>query len=121
MKKTKIYSELELKDKAKAAFERFRNADSLFATTDGNLFLSRNRAELHAGAKGRVITIDRPLPEPEAPKTPKMNAKEAIAQIADASLEALAAFADDERKTVQEAYQNRLEELGITDNKEEDE
>lgn len=121
MKKTKTYLEVELKDKAKAAFDRFKNADSLFATTDGNLFLSQNRAELHAGKQGRVITIDRPLPEPETPEAPKMNAKEAIAQIADASLEALAAFADDERKTVQEAYKNRLEELGINANEEEDE
>ncbi|QAA81408.1 hypothetical protein EI546_06545 [Aequorivita sp. H23M31] len=115
MNTKKTYSEAELTTQAEGVFERFPDATTVFATTDGNVFLDRNRAELHAG-KGRVIAIDRTLPEPEAPEAPKMNAKDSIALIQEATLEDLSAFANDERKTVQEAYQNRLAELGINNN-----
>lgn len=115
----KTYSEAELKQKAEPVFDRFTKAESVFATTDGNVFLDRNRAELHAG-KGRVIELFRPIPTPEAPEEPKMTAKDAIASIETASLEDLAAFADDQRKTVQDAYQKRLEALGINTNDEEE-
>lgn len=108
----RTYSETELQKEAEACFKRFPAADSVFATTDGNVFLDRNRAELHAG-KGKVVQFDRALPEPEAPAAPTITAKDAIAQIAVATLEDLAAFADDNRKTVQDAYQKRLIELGI--------
>lgn len=118
MNTKKTYSEAELKQKAEPVFDRFTNAESVFATTDGNVFLDRNRAELHAG-KGRVIQFDRPVPAPEAPEEPKMTAKDAIALIETAALEDLAAFADDQRKTVQEAYQKRLEALGINNDEEE--
>lgn len=118
MKTKKTYSETELKAKTVAIFERFTTAESVFATTDGNIFLDKNRAELHAG-KGRVIQFDRPVPAPEAKEEPKMTAKDAIALIETAALEDLAAFADDQRKTVQEAYQKRLEALGINNDEEE--
>lgn len=119
MNTNKTKSETELQKDAEAVLARFSNAPSVFATTDGNVFLDKNRAELHAG-KGRVIQFDRPLPQPEAPEEPKMKAKDAIALIEGASLEDLAAFADDERKTVQEAYLKRLEVLGINPNDEEE-
>lgn len=117
MNTKKTYSEAELKQKAEPVFDRFTNAESVFATTDGNVFLDRNRAELHAG-KGRVIQFDRPVPTPEAPEEPKMTAKDAIALIETAALEDLADFANDQRKTVQEAYQKRLAILGINQEKE---
>ena len=56
MKKT--YSKAELEKKAKDVFKEYSNANSLFATTDGQFFLDQNRANLHAGAKGNVIEIE---------------------------------------------------------------
>ena len=112
MSTKKTYTEAELQKAAEGALKSYPHADRVFATTDGNVFLDRNRAELHAG-KGRVVQINRPLPQPEAPEEPAINAKEAIKQIGTATLEELAAFADDTRKTVREAYQKRLVELGI--------
>lgn len=119
MSTKKTYSEAELKEKAETALERFSNARSVFATTDGNVFLDRNRAELHAG-KGRVIEVERSLPKIEAPAEQKITAKDAIALIADATLEDLSVFADDQRKSVREAYLKRLGELGINPFEEEE-
>lgn len=118
MNTKKTYSYAELKQKAEPVFERFTNAESVYATTDGNVFLDRNRAELHA-KKGRVVELFRPISAPEAPEELKMTAKDAIALIETAALEDLAAFADDQRKTVQEAYQKRLQALGINNDEEE--
>lgn len=119
MNTKKTYSEAALQKKAETTLENYPNAEAVFATTDGNIFLDRNRAELHAG-KGRVVEIKRPLPQPEAAAEPKVTAKDAIALIEEASLEDLAAFADDTRKTVQEAVAKRLEALGINHNEEEE-
>jgi lipopolysaccharide export system protein LptA len=44
----------ELKAAAKAALKNYPNAKKVFATLDGNVFLDKNRAELHAG-KSTVI------------------------------------------------------------------
>lgn len=118
MKTKKIFSKEELEARAADVFNRFPKENKAFATTDGNVFISLNRAELHAG-KGKVLTFERPY-EPEAPvKEPaRISAKDAIAAIAESDLEGLASFADDDRKTVKEAYEKRLEELGINLEKE---
>ncbi|WP_166964611.1 hypothetical protein [Yeosuana marina] len=55
MKKT--YSKAELEKKAQDVFKDYPKADKVFATTDGQFFLDENRANLHAGAKGKVIEI----------------------------------------------------------------
>lgn len=60
MKKT--YSESELKEKAAKIFEQYPLAAEAHATSDGNVFLLKNRAQLHAGRKGNVITFKRPEP-----------------------------------------------------------
>lgn len=55
MKKT--YSKADLEKKAQGVFKDYPKADKVFATTDGQFFLDENRANLHAGAKGKVIEI----------------------------------------------------------------
>lgn len=115
----------ELQAKADRVFAEFPKAEKVYATTDGNVFLEENRANLHA-KKGKVIPFDRPLsPEPlkEDNKDVKYTAVQAIELIKEADLVGLAQFANDTRKTVVEAYQARLEELGVSnqDNPKEDE
>ena len=55
MKKT--YSKAELEKKAKDVFKEYPSAKSLFATTDGQFFLDKNRANLHAGAKEMSLKL----------------------------------------------------------------
>lgn len=114
MKKT--YSESELKEnQVKAAFKQYPDAKKVFATLDGNVFLNENRANLHAGAKGTVLTFDSTVKvdKKEKQETPKaLSATETIAAIdACETLEALKAFEGDERKTVIEAYNKKSEAL----------
>lgn len=113
--KKKTYSKEELEAKVSKMFNEYPKAPALYATTDGNVFLMENHARLHAG-EGRVISFERPLKEEEVidnPEEETITAKEAIKQIKTASLEDLSAFVNDDRKTVQRAYAERLEELGL--------
>lgn len=113
MKSKNTYSEAELKEKAQPVLDAHKQTNEVYATTDGNVFLLKNRAELHAG-EGRVICISRPLQKAEssAPKN-EMTAKETIKHIEEAEdFESIARFADDDGKTVQAAYTAKLEELG---------
>lgn len=110
-----MYTEEQLKEKATELFEQFPTATELYATTDGNIFTMQNRARLHAGVKGRVLTIARPLnAEPAAEEAKGLNAADTIKAIAVATLEALEAFANDERATVKKAYEKRKKELEAT-------
>ena len=121
MKKT--YSKAELEKKAKDVFKEYPSAKSLFATTDGQFFLDKNRANLHAGAKGNVIEI-----ENEFEAHSKSNSKDSDSikpKSADTLIEEaktiesidLVELAKEveakgkNRKTVIEAYDTRMEEL----------
>lgn len=108
MKKT--YSESELKEnQVKAAFKQYPDAKKVFATTDGNVFLNENRANLHAGAKGTVFTFEKAAKQDT---NKQLNATDTISAIdACETLEALKAFEGDERKTVIEAYNKKREAL----------
>lgn len=113
MKNKKVYSEKELEQKALAAFAQYPNAKQVYATSDGNVFLEKNRASLHAG-KGSIVTFDRPIKEEEekdnAPKT--LKAEEVIKAIKEAqNLEALDAFRSDERATVKKALEAKEKEF----------
>lgn len=111
MKKEKTYNEDELQAKAKKVFKEFTKAKVVFATTDGNVFLSRNFAELHAGPKGRVLEIERNIEPEKTAFVNELNVNDTNALIAKATLEELAKYAADERITVQRAYKARLEKL----------
>ena len=56
MKKT--YSKAELVTKSKLVFKDYPAAEKLHATLDGQFFLDKNRAALHAGKTGSVIDIE---------------------------------------------------------------
>lgn len=106
MKKT--YSESELKGFADKVFEQYPTENEAFATSDGNVFLVKNRAELHAGPKGNIYPFKREV------KTEGvvLKANDAIAAIAKCeTLEGLEVFKSDERKSVKEAFAKKSEEL----------
>ena len=106
MKKT--YSESELKGLAEKVFEQYPTENEVFATSDGNVFLLKNRAELHAGPKGNVYPFKREVKT----EAVELKANDAIATIAKCeTLEDLEAFKLDERKSVKAAYVKKSEEL----------
>lgn len=54
----KTKSKKNLKERAQEVFKQYDNAEKVFATSDGNVFLDKNRAQLHAG-KGSITTFVR--------------------------------------------------------------
>lgn len=120
MKKT--FSKSELKEKAQKVFEQYPTAEQVFATADGNIFLMKNRAELHS--KDKIITFDRALnsEDQKAPNTDskkndssapeRISATDAIKAIeASKSIIELTPFSKDKRATVKAAYEKKVEEL----------
>lgn len=106
--------EAKIKENVAKAFKNFPETDTVYATSDGQVFLNKNRAELHATPKGRVQTFTRGVSEQEKSAETNVvpNAKttvEAIKQVA--TLEELKAFENDSRKTVIEALEKRKAEL----------
>lgn len=106
--------EAKIKENVAKAFENFPETDTVYATSDGQVFLNKNRAELHATPKGKVQTFTRGVSEQE--KSTKTNVVpnvkttvEAIKQVT--TLEELKAFESDSRKTVVEALEKRTAEL----------
>ena len=56
----KQYSKTQLKEKAKDIFKSCPDAETLYATSDGQFFLEQNRADLHADEnKLQVIEIEK--------------------------------------------------------------
>lgn len=119
----KVYSEDQLKEKAAVVFAEYPNANTVYATFDGNVFLAENRAKLHAGAN-KVLTVHRPFDaaaepatEGEATKEHAMNAADTIKAIAACQTpEELEQYAGDERKTVNAAYELRKKVLELKAN-----
>jgi|SRR5690606_16402218 len=112
MKKT--FSVKELKDRAQKVLEQYPLVKQVFATADGNVFLMRNRAELHS--KGKIYTFDR-AKESSADTSsnePQVltKAKDIIQFISTAkNLEAIKPYAEDKRTTVKEAFEAKAKEL----------
>jgi len=121
MKKT--FSQKELKEKADKVFEQYPNATQAFATVDGNVFLMKNRAELHS--KDKIYTFDRPVKDDSKAKNTDGNsgkktgtddkltkAEDIIAFIEKAEkLDDIKPYAEDKRKTVIAAYVAKSETL----------
>ncbi|MDQ8012038.1 MAG: hypothetical protein REI96_06300 [Flavobacterium nitrogenifigens] len=113
----KTFSEDELKDLANKIFAQYPDANQVFATVDGNIFLERNRADIHAGAKGRVLVIDRPIAEvsddsKKDKNSTKLSAEDSIKAIALVeTIEALEPFRADKRATVIKAVEDKIAEL----------
>ncbi|MFY0714124.1 hypothetical protein J1D01_10635 [Seonamhaeicola sp. NFXS20] len=116
MKKT--YSKAELEKKAQAVFKNYPKAKKVFATTDGQFFLDQNRANLHAGAKGKVIEINDVIEEETEDTSIKPKSAEALINEAKSieTIEAVEAAKEVEtkgknRSTVIAAYDARIDEL----------
>lgn len=116
MKKT--YSKAELEKKAQDHFKEYPKADKLFATTDGQFFLDENRANLHAGAKGKVIEIENEGVSEDKSDTKKPQSADALIEASKSieTIEAVEAAIVTEtegknRTTVLAAYDARIEEL----------
>lgn len=109
MKKT--YSESELKELAQEVLKQYPAANTVHATVDGNIFLEKNRAEIHAGKKGRVFPFDRPIVK-EAAKELVSKVEDVIKAIAEVTtVEELEAFKADTRKTVIKAVEEKTAAL----------
>lgn len=108
----KQLSKEEIEKKVAETFKGFPHTKKLYATLDGNVFIEENRAKLHATIKGTVLEFDRPIEASEENEPIKMSAQEVIKLILEAqTLEDLAKYATDERKTVKAAFEKRSEEL----------
>lgn len=108
MKQT--YSESELKEQAGEVFKQYPAVNTLYATVDGNVFIEKNRADIHAGAKGRVLPFDRPvIKEAVAPSTKAEDVIKAISEVT--TTEELEVFKADTRKTVIKAVEDKTAEL----------
>lgn len=110
----KTYSKEELQELANETFAQYPNANKVFATVDGNVFLERNRANIHATPKGQVLEFDRPIVSEETKEknTPKLSADDSIKQIGEITeIEALEPFKADTRKTVVKAVEDKIAEL----------
>lgn len=113
----KTYSKKELEKLAQKVFEQYPTSNQVFATVDGNIFLHKNRAELHS--KDTIYTFDRPgkavEPTDDTDSTgsdTKVDYREAIKAIKEAeTLEAIKPFAEDDRKSVKAAYDAKKKEL----------
>lgn len=124
----KSYTKAELATKAKAVFKNNTKAKAVFATTDGNIFLSQNRADLHAGADGKVFEIENEnAPEkPKAEKSTQKGNKVSPAKAAKALVIKIGTLATVEEvkavterataKTVKAAAKARIEELNAASN-----
>lgn len=105
-----------LKQRAQDYLER-NEASEVHATKDEFLFLTKADAKAHAkGLKEKKITTFKTeLPskaEDDEVNLTDLNAKDSIDFIKEAtSLEEIEPFAEDTRKTVQEAYAEKVEEL----------
>ncbi|WP_417366888.1 hypothetical protein [Flavobacterium beibuense] len=108
----KTYSTSELKEKANEVFAQYPTVNEVYATPDGNVFIQKNRAELHAKQKDiRVKPFERELKgDSKATKTETVQAVERpnvtdTQKLIDAvtTLEGLDEYRQDDRKTVQKA------------------
>lgn len=121
----KVYKKSELEALAKETFKQYPDAKKVYATVDGNVFLSENRANLNAGKKGTVFTFENAISQEEKQaenddkKASDVQPK-AVEQIADinlaTTLEDLEVFKSDERATVVKALEAKTAELKANSN-----
>lgn len=107
-----------IKNKVDETFKMFPDVDVLYATSDGNVFINKNYAELHANNnKGMNIeTFVRPK-EKEVVNIKPKSAEQLIKEITEVtSLEDLQNYVPGEtRKTVLKAIEDRTNQLIASD------
>ncbi len=115
----KLLSKSELEKKAESFFKTYTDADKAFITNDGNAFLSKNRADLHAASKKelKVIEFSNENTGSEADDDKPSSAAEIIEFAKTADLEASESYleaenkSDKPRSTVIKALEARIEQL----------
>ncbi len=100
-------------------FKNYPTLQVYFKTADGQSFFQESDARNHAKSleSKKVEKVERPFEaiEDKEVKEYAINAKDSIALIKEATaVTALEAFADDERKSVKEAYEKKLAELNAS-------
>lgn len=103
-------------------FKNYPTLQVYFKTADGQAFFQESDARNHAKSleSKKVEKVERPFEaieekEVKEVKEYAINAKDSIALIKEATaVEDLANFADDERKSVKEAYEKKLAELNAS-------
>ena len=103
-------------------FKNYPTLQVYFKTADGQAFFQESDARNHAKSleSKKVEKVERPFEaiedkEVKEVKEYAINAKDSIALIKEATaVTALEAFADDERKSVKEAYEKKLAELNAS-------
>lgn len=120
----KTISKKELAVKAAEVLKMYPNQKEVFATTDGQVFLDKNRAELHAKPnKLQAYPFDRFGVSAESSDAPEYdkNAKDTIADVRVLeTVEELEVLKTGEgRKTVLASIEDRLKELAEEGKKDE--
>ncbi len=108
-----------IKIMSKDIFKNYPALQVYYKTADGQAFFQESDARNHAKSleNKKVEPVERPIEEIEDKSTKEVkeyaiSAKDSIALIKEATtVEALEAFADDERKSVVEAYAKKFTEL----------
>lgn len=101
----------ELKKIADSVLEQFPNANVVFATADGNVFLEENRANLHAKG-GMVIPFERELTEDVLSGSKRANVANTVKWVLQTkTLEELESFEDDDRAGVIKAVETQRQKL----------
>lgn len=106
---SKTFSKKELKVKAEGFLKKNPHVKEVFATVDGQIFLAKNRAQLHS--KDKIYAF---YTQPKVDYNVDLltKAKDIIAFIEEAtSLDAIQPYEKDVRATVKEAYTKKVEEL----------
>lgn len=101
----------ELKKISDNVLEQFPNANEVYATADGNVFLEENRARLHAKG-GIVIPFERELTEDVLPGSKRATVANTVKWVLQAkTLEELESFEDDDRAGVIKAVETQRQKL----------
>lgn len=105
------YTDQELEQLAQTTFEQFPNTNEVYATSDGNIFLSENLANLHATSKGRVLRITSKKNDVLLSST-ELTAAEIVAVLEQATtLQEIIPYQFDKRATVKTAVEKAFEKL----------
>jgi len=100
----------ELKTLADKVLEQFPNANVVYATVDGNVFLEENRANLHAKG-GLVLPFERDIVD-EQENLDKLNVSDTVKLVLQTkTIEELSVFESDERTGVIKAVEKQKKKL----------
>ena len=103
----------DLNSIAKTFFEKNKDVEKVYITTDGFVFINKNAADLHANTSDKKLSVKKFENTTVSVDEPKKTAEERIAAIEEAeTIEAVEALLKGEKaKTVKEAGAKKIAEL----------